>query len=73
MHQLSAGQASIWALLSLSSVFSLTAAWPTNNFHNFKNAKRQSSEDGPAAGEAEDEPVFNEEYDFIVAGGTLFP
>ncbi|OAL55282.1 glucose-methanol-choline oxidoreductase-like protein [Pyrenochaeta sp. DS3sAY3a] len=71
MHQFSAGQASIWALLSLSSVFSLTAAWPTNNFHNFKNAKRQSSEDGPAAVEAEDEPVFNEEYDFIVAGAGL--
>jgi hypothetical protein len=68
MRCTSAGQASLLALLSLSFLINTTLAWPTYNLHNSHLAKRQSSDNPPSGGE-ESDPVFNEEYDFIVAGG----
>ncbi|KAL6707101.1 hypothetical protein ACN47E_004853 [Coniothyrium glycines] len=61
-------QATLWGLLSLSTFVSLSSAWPTYNLYNSKFSKRQSS-DNPPSGGAEDQPNFNEEYDFIIAGG----
>ncbi|CBX90569.1 similar to glucose-methanol-choline oxidoreductase:GMC oxidoreductase [Plenodomus lingam JN3] len=68
MKYLSAGQASLYAILSVSSLFSIASAWPTNNLRHSKFASRQSS-DNPPSGGAEEEPKFNEEYDFVIAGG----
>ncbi|KAI8943833.1 hypothetical protein NX059_001806 [Plenodomus lindquistii] len=68
MVYLSAGRASIYALVSLSSIINLSSAWPTNNLRHSKFAGRQSSDNPPSGGEAED-PTFNEEYDFVIAGG----
>ncbi|KAF2855286.1 GMC oxidoreductase [Plenodomus tracheiphilus IPT5] len=68
MRYLSASQASLYAILSLSSLFSITSAWPTNNFRHSRFATRQSSENPPSGG-VEEEPSFNEEYDFVIAGG----
>ncbi|KAF1828868.1 glucose-methanol-choline oxidoreductase-like protein [Decorospora gaudefroyi] len=70
MRYLTAPQASLCALLSLSSLVGLTSAWPTYNLHNSRLAKRQESSDLPAQGGGNDDPAFNEEYDFIIAGGT---
>jgi choline dehydrogenase-like flavoprotein len=69
MRYLTASQASLCGLLSLSSLFNLTSAWPTYNLHNSQISKRQAPGDNPPSGGAEEEPVFNEEYDFIIAGG----
>jgi choline dehydrogenase len=69
MPNFSAGKVSVWALLSLSSLLSTTSAWPSYNLHHSRHAKRQSSGDNPPSGGVEDEPNFNEEYDFIIAGG----
>jgi choline dehydrogenase len=66
MLNLSAGKASVFALFSLSSLLSTTSAWPSYNLHH---SKRQSSGVNPPSGGVEDEPNFNEEYDFIIAGG----
>lgn len=68
MKYLSAGQVSLYAVLSVSSLFTIASAWPTNNLRHSKFASRQSS-DNPPSGGAEEEPKFNEEYDFIIAGG----
>lgn len=57
MRYISAGRTSVWALL-LSTV---SASWPSYNLHNSQHTKRHSPE----------EPEFNEEYDFIIAGGML--
>lgn len=65
MINFSAGKASVWGLLSLSLLFNTTSAWPSYNLHNSRQAKRSSDDDGAA----KDEPRFNEEYDFIIAGG----
>ncbi|KAI4635685.1 uncharacterized protein J4E87_000640 [Alternaria ethzedia] len=66
MRYLTAAKASTYALLSFSSIAS---AWPTYNLHNSQFAKRQGPGDLPSQGGQTEEPVFNEEYDFIVAGG----
>lgn len=52
---------SIWTSLSVALLLSSASAWPT--YH----AKRQSS-DTPPGGENSD-PTFEEEYDFVIAGG----
>ena len=67
MRYLTATKASTYALLSFSSIVS---AWPTYNLHNSQFAKRQGPGDLPSQGGQTEEPVFNEDYDFIVAGGT---
>jgi hypothetical protein len=71
MRYLTAAQASTGVLLSLSTLISITSAWPTYNLHNSQFAKRQGSADLPSQGGQDEEQVFNEEYDFIVAGGML--
>jgi hypothetical protein len=71
MRFLTAAQASTGVLLSLSTLISITSAWPTYNLHNSQFAKRQGSADLPSQGGQDEEQVFNEEYDFIVAGGML--
>jgi len=68
MRYLTAAKAATYALLSFSSIAS---AWPTYNLHNSQFAKRQGPGDLPSQGGQTEEPVFNEEYDFIVAGGTF--
>lgn len=70
MRYLTIGQASLCTLLSVSSLFNQISAWPTYNLHNSQFAKRQSSESSPPGG-VEEEPTFNEEYDFVIAGGKL--
>jgi choline dehydrogenase len=65
MLNLSAGKTSVWGLLSFSLLFSTTSAWPNYNLHNSRHAKQSPGDDGVA----KDEPKFNEEYDFIIAGG----
>ncbi|KAH7393093.1 glucose-methanol-choline oxidoreductase-like protein [Pyrenochaeta sp. MPI-SDFR-AT-0127] len=69
MRHITVGQVSLYALLSVSSLLSFTSAWPTYNLHHSQFPKRQSSGDTPPSQEAEKEPTFNEEYDFIIAGG----
>jgi len=71
MRYLVVAKASTYALLSFSSLISITSAWPTYNLHNSQFAKRQGPGDLPSQGGQTEEPVFNEEYDFIVAGGTF--
>ncbi|KAJ4318577.1 hypothetical protein N0V94_004355 [Neodidymelliopsis sp. IMI 364377] len=68
MRHTSARQASIWTLLYVSTLFSAVSAWPNYNLHNSRHAKRQSPGDNSLSGGAEG-PEFNEEYDFIIAGG----
>lgn len=69
-------RASAGAVLLLSSLLSSTLAWPTYNLHNGDVAKHLHSGhmgkrqfDNPPGGGEDDDPTFNEEYDFIVAGG----
>jgi len=57
---LSLGPWSTWTSLSISLLLSSAFAWPT--YH-----KRQSS-DTPPGGQVPD-PTFEEEYDFVIAGG----
>lgn len=71
MRYFTAAKASTYALLSFSSLISITSAWPTYNLHNSQFAKRQGPGDLPSQGGQTEEPVFNEEYDFIVAGGMF--
>ena len=58
---LSLGHLSTWTLLSISLLLSSASSWPT--YH-----KRQSS-DTPPGGQIPD-PTFEEEYDFVIAGGV---
>jgi hypothetical protein len=69
MRYLNAAQASTCVLLSCSSLIGIASAWPTYNLHNSQLAKRQGPAELPPQGGQDEEPVFNEEYDFIVAGG----
>ncbi|KNG50334.1 gmc oxidoreductase [Stemphylium lycopersici] len=50
MRYLTVGQASTCLLLSLSSLLSVTSAWPTFNLHNSQFAKRQGPSDTPPQG-----------------------
>lgn len=70
MRSISVGQASLLGLLSLSTLLGNSLAWPSYNLHNHNIAKRQSTENPPPGGN-EAAPVFNEEYDFIIAGGMF--
>ncbi|KAJ4398657.1 hypothetical protein N0V91_010012 [Didymella pomorum] len=65
----SAGRAFLWALFTSTALFSTVSAWPNYNLHNSRHAKRQSFGDDAPSGGSEDDPSFNEEYDFIIAGG----
>ncbi|KAF9701202.1 hypothetical protein EKO04_000040 [Ascochyta lentis] len=69
MRQISTGHTSVLALLTLSTLLSTVSAWPNFNLHNSRHAKRQSSGDNPPSGGAEEDLTFNEECDFIIAGG----
>lgn len=71
MRCLTVGQAFTCVVLSLSSLLSVTSAWPTFNLHNSQFAKRQGPSDTPPQGGVDNEPAFNEEYDFIIAGGMF--
>ncbi|KAF2021356.1 GMC oxidoreductase [Aaosphaeria arxii CBS 175.79] len=68
MPSFSAGRLLLWTCFSTTFLINATSAWPTNNRYNARFSKRQSTEDPPGQPAAE-EPNFNEEYDFVIAGG----
>lgn len=62
MHLLSPSILSIWTSLSVSILWGSVSAWPA--YH-----QRQAI-DTPLPGQNQ-EPTFEEEYDFIIAGGAI--
>ena len=71
MRRLTIGRASTCVLLTLSSLFTITTAWPASNPHDSQFAKRQDSNGSPPQGSTDNEQPYNEEYDFIIAGGKF--
>lgn len=69
MRRLTIGQASTCVLLTLSSLFTVTTAWPTSNSYDAQFAKRHGSSDSTPQNSTDSEQPYNEEYDFIIAGG----
>lgn len=69
MPRSTVGRMVVALLLTFFVFISTVSAWPNYNLHNSQHARRQSSGDNPPSGGTEEEPSFNEEYDFIVAGG----
>lgn len=68
MRSLSIRQASVWTCLSLSVLISTCSGWPTYNSYNSRAGKRQAP-GSPQPGQPSEEPTFEEEYDFVIAGG----
>ncbi|KAF3000872.1 hypothetical protein E8E13_007634 [Curvularia kusanoi] len=69
MSRTPARQVSVWSTLIIYTLIASVSAWPSYNLHNSRYAKRQSSGDSLPSGGAEEEPNFDEEFDFIIAGG----
>ncbi|KAF1936827.1 glucose-methanol-choline oxidoreductase-like protein [Clathrospora elynae] len=62
-------EASLYGVLSFSWLFNLISALPTTNLHGSQFFKRELPENNPRLGGVQEDFVFNEEYDFIIAGG----
>lgn len=73
MRHLTIGQASTCVLLTLSSLLTVTTAWPTSNAYDSQFAKRHGSNESPPQNGTDSEEPYNEEYDFIIAGGMFHP